>query len=126
MASGAALTDVCGQLEHLPMAFDISVYRISDRHRVSGPPPDDPDEYDDWVARHDRMLLFEAPLGSGGSVYHYWSAPASRLGLPILATPYETAHTQGVEIEGATLDQLSDELKSWLTNGYAWSTPPRT
>ena len=55
---------------------------------------------------------FSAPLGSEASVREYWSDPAGRLGLPLIASVYERGFHEGISWSGAELDSVGSELDS--------------
>src|SRR4051794_30741458 len=69
------------------MARDIVVYRDSDVEHLSP---------SDWRLRDGAKPLLDEPLGGEGAVREFWSAPATRLGLPLLAAVYEHGFYHGI------------------------------
>jgi hypothetical protein len=96
------------------VAFSVSVYRLADREFLSSPPPVASPGFAAWEEEASRRLIFDAALGGDGDVHRYWSSPAAKAGLPLIASIYE----QGLVIEGADLDRLNNELTALDT---AWS-----
>lgn len=89
------------------MSFSVSVYRLADREFVSTPPVDAwSPEFAIWEEEVKRRLVFDAALGSDVAVHRYWSGPAARAGLPLIAGIYES----GLDAQGSDLDRLGDEL----------------
>ena len=96
------------------MAYRLDVYRLADRDFVQNPPDVDGPDFDPWLRRCDDLRLFDAPLGSGGSISTYWSHAATELGLPLLARLYR----DGLELSGSDLTTLRNEVdalvRHWL------------
>jgi hypothetical protein len=89
------------------MAFHISVYRKSDDELFVNPPEDvNSLEFEQWEARCLARTLYDNPLGSDDTVYHYWSTLAEHLGLPLISEIY----TSGLRLYGADLSRLEKEL----------------
>ncbi|MEM7795690.1 MAG: hypothetical protein AAF579_14720 [Cyanobacteria bacterium P01_C01_bin.118] len=61
--------------------------------------------------KRDSAYIYDRPLGTDGTVYDRWHAPAHRLGLRLLSEVYDN----GLNVEGAELDELSDELNALET-----------
>lgn len=96
------------------VAFHIRVYRLSDHSWVHHPPAALLEDPELLIAEGLARTLYENPLGSGHTVYEYWSSPAATLGLPLIAAIYE----QGLEVAGSALDVLERELdvleRAWV------------
>jgi hypothetical protein len=92
------------------MARGISIYRKSDLDFIASPPQNVvSDEFDRWYAESEAKCLFEAALGSEGAMREFWSDPASRLGLPLIADIYEQGFTNGIKWSDAQLSQVEQE-----------------
>lgn len=83
------------------MARALSVYRRTD---VEAAAPDG------WRVRDGAEPLYEQPLGSESAVREFWSSPAVRMGLPLLASLYNEGFYRGIFWEGRKLGQAITEL----------------
>ena len=100
------------------MSRDISVVRADDLDFISSPPdaPVGSAEFDAWLQESGRRHLFSEPFGSEGNVREYWSEPAGRLGLPLIASIYGEGFYNGCVWQGQQLDELETELS--VLNNY--------
>lgn len=94
------------------MSRDISVVLAGDLDFISSPPevPVGSPEFDEWFQEAGRRHLFFAPFGSEGNVREYWSEPASRLGLPLIAAICDEGFYESCFWQGTQLDALEAEL----------------
>jgi hypothetical protein len=92
------------------MARSIAVYRRSDIKFVQNPPAVDDPSFEDWEHKALGCCLFDSPLGSESAVRQYWSDPAARLGLSLIASIYEQGFYVGCEWSAGKLDKLLDEI----------------
>src|SRR5215467_1691652 len=93
------------------MARSFAVYRAEDREFIERPPKDVySQEFESWEAECWRRRLCEGPLGSEGVIRVYWSEPAQRLRLPLIASIYDDGFYRGCDWSGPDLDRLATEL----------------
>ncbi len=93
------------------MSFQISVARP---HQPI-PIPEDSSQLDAWLDAENRFCLYSEPLGADGTIYEFWSTPASKLGLPMLTAIYN----HGLQIQTPhELDLFEAELEQLQS---AWS-----
>ena len=89
------------------MSFDISVHKRADDDLFTCPPEGAwSKEFYAWMALCHSRTFYNNPLGSGSTIYHYWSTPAAELTLPLIASIYDS----GLRLTGAELDRLAAEL----------------
>ena len=103
------------------MSRDLSVIRAIDLEFVSKPPqvPVDSREFEAWEAESIRRHLFSEPLGSESVIREFWSHPAERLGLPLLASIYDEGFYEARVWQGDDLNVLEREIASLRQH---WST----
>jgi hypothetical protein len=94
------------------MSFRISV---SIPHQPI-PVPEDASQLDAWLDAENQFCLYDEPLGADGTIYEFWSMPASKLGLPMLTA----IRSHGLQIQTPhELDVFEAELKQLQA---AWNT----
>jgi len=77
------------------------------------PMPVNPHDWEKWARECGKLILFEEPLGSDGTVYTFWSNLAGQLDLPMLASLYH----HGLHLE--TEQQLKTlEIELDILEGY--------
>jgi hypothetical protein len=64
-----------------------------------------------WIVRGDAESLYDAPLGSEGNVYKWWSAPAAKLNLPLIESIYDFGFNHGIRWGGDDLRRVLSEIK---------------
>src|SRR4051812_12447157 len=96
------------------MSFQISVY--TPHHPI--PVPEDASQLDAWLDAENQFCPYSEPLGADGTIYKYWSMPASKLGLPMLTAIYnhglEIQTPQELALFEAELEQLQSAWRSYL------------
>lgn len=97
------------------MARDLSVYRSAD---VIDLPPGN------WKVRGGAEPLYEQPLGSESAIRTFWSDPASRLGLPLLAAISEHGFYHGVRWREGQLQAVRAEVDQLEGHWPHLSLPP--
>jgi hypothetical protein len=65
-----------------------------------------------WCVLNGTVPLYEEPFGSESAVWGWWSAPAAKLGLPLLASIYEYGFNNGIRWSGEELPRVSKELSA--------------
>jgi hypothetical protein len=103
------------------MARSFSVYRLEDREFIRQSPIDGVCslQFEEWAAECLKRRLHDGDLGNEHCVRVYWSDPARRLRLRLIASIYDDGFYRGCDWSGTDLDLLATELDALATH---WQT----
>ena len=107
------------------MAFHISVV-LPEHLTFINQVPDNEDDIDKWIEECAKLNLYDAPLGSGGVIYQYWSKIGHHLHLPLIAALYNeglklhVSELPALEIEMEQLEQYWEENELANVERFEW------